>query len=50
MVVAYVLPIMYVGSLFVGEGRAPYDRISGTIVIRDLQPATSSGAKPGHRI
>ena len=42
MVLAYVLPVLYVGFLFVGEGRAPYDRISGTIVIRDLQPATSS--------
>jgi uncharacterized RDD family membrane protein YckC len=35
-VVAYVLPILYVGSLFVGEGRAPYDRVSGTLVIRDV--------------
>jgi uncharacterized RDD family membrane protein YckC len=35
-VVAYVVPIGYVGFLFVGEGRAPYDRISGTIVIRDV--------------
>jgi uncharacterized RDD family membrane protein YckC len=29
---AYVLPIGYVGSLFLGRGRTPYDRISGTVV------------------
>ncbi|HEV7709693.1 MAG TPA: RDD family protein [Asanoa sp.] len=32
--VAYALPIVYVVSLFVGMGRTPYDRLSGTAVIR----------------
>ena len=41
-VVAYVLPIMYVAFLFVGQGRTPYDLISGTIVIREVQASTSS--------
>lgn len=30
---AYALPIVYVASLCVGDGRTPYDRISGTRVI-----------------
>lgn len=29
---AYGLPILYVASLFVGDGRTPYDRIAGTRV------------------
>jgi uncharacterized RDD family membrane protein YckC len=29
---AYALPILYVASLFVGTGRTPYDRLSGTTV------------------
>jgi len=41
-VVAYVLPIMYVAFLFVGQGRTPYDLISGTVVIQEVQSATSS--------
>ena len=41
-VVAYVLPIMYVVSLFVGQGRTPYDLVSGTVVIPEVHPATSS--------
>jgi len=41
-VVAYVLPIMYVVSLFVGQGRTPYDLISGTVVISEVHPVTSS--------
>jgi uncharacterized RDD family membrane protein YckC len=41
-VVAYVLPIMYVVSLFVGQGRTPYDLISGTVVIPEVHPVTSS--------
>ena len=32
---AYVLPIVYVVSLFVGSGRTPYDLVSGTRVVRD---------------
>ena len=32
--VAYVLPIAYLVSLFVGSGRTPYDRIAGTTVVR----------------
>ena len=27
---AYVLPLVYIASLFFGTGRTPYDRISGT--------------------
>ena len=30
---AYILPIVYVVSLFIGSGRTPYDRISGTTVV-----------------
>ena len=41
-VVAYVLPIMYVAFLFVGQGRTPYDLISGTVVIPEVHSATSS--------
>lgn len=33
-VVAYALPIVYAVSLFVGEGRTPYDSITGTDVTR----------------
>ena len=32
---SYLLPIVYVVSLFVGSGRTPYDRLSGTRVVRD---------------
>jgi uncharacterized RDD family membrane protein YckC len=31
---AYVLPVLYVVALFVGSGRTPYDRMSGTTVFR----------------
>lgn len=31
---AYVLPLLFVGSLFIGTGRTPYDRLAGTMVIR----------------
>jgi hypothetical protein len=31
---AYVLPIVYVTSLFLGRGRTPYDRLSRTAVIK----------------
>jgi uncharacterized RDD family membrane protein YckC len=41
-VVAYVLPIMYVVFLFVGKGRTPYDLLSGTVVIQEVQAGTSS--------
>jgi uncharacterized RDD family membrane protein YckC len=41
-VAAYVLPIMYVVSLFVGQGRTPYDLISGTVVIPEAHPVASS--------
>lgn len=30
---AYVLPLVWVVSLFVGDGRTPYDRMSGTRVV-----------------
>jgi hypothetical protein len=41
-VVAYVLPIRYILSLFVGQGRTPYDLASGTVVIPEVHPVTSS--------
>ena len=41
-VVAYVLPIIYIVSLFVGQGRTPYDIVSGTVVIPEVHLATSS--------
>ena len=41
-VVAYVLPITYVVSLFVGQGRTPYDLISSTVVIQEVQASTLS--------
>jgi len=41
-VVAYVLPIMYVVFLFVGQGRTPYDLISSTVVIQEVQASTLS--------
>jgi uncharacterized RDD family membrane protein YckC len=41
-VAAYVLPIMYVVSLFVGQGRTPYDLVSGTVVIPEVHLATFS--------
>ena len=31
---AYLIPIVWVASLFVGQGRTPYDRICGTEVVR----------------
>lgn len=30
--IAYLIPIVYVVSLFVGTGRTPYDRLCGTVV------------------
>jgi uncharacterized RDD family membrane protein YckC len=32
--IAYLLPIGYVVTLFIGSGRTPYDRIAGTAVVR----------------
>ena len=29
---AYILPIIYVVSLFIADGRVPYDRVAGTNV------------------
>jgi uncharacterized RDD family membrane protein YckC len=43
-IVAYVLPIMYIVFLFVGEGRTPYDLISGTIVIQEVQAGLDRSA------
>ena len=40
--VAYVLPIMYIAFLFIGCGRTPYDIMSSTVVIQEVQLATSS--------
>ena len=41
-VVAYVLPITYIVSLFVGQGRTPCDLISSTVVIQEVQASTLS--------
>jgi hypothetical protein len=35
---AYILPIVYIVSLFLGDGRTPYDRITGTRVMRAANP------------
>lgn len=32
---AYVIPLIYVISLIVGDGRTPYDRVAGTRVVAD---------------
>ena len=42
---AYVLPVMYFVFLFVGPGRTPYDLMSSTVVIQEVQPATSSSGR-----
>ena len=34
LVMSLVLPGWYVGSMFIGSRRTPYDRISGTVVVR----------------
>lgn len=39
---AYLLPIVYIVSLFIGAGRTPYDRITGTQVDRSPRTAGSS--------
>jgi hypothetical protein len=31
--IAYVLPLSYVVSLFLGTGRTPYDRLCGAVVV-----------------
>lgn len=36
---AYVIPLAWVVSLFVAGGRTPYDRLSGTTVVRRPAPA-----------
>jgi hypothetical protein len=37
-VFAYILPAVFVGTLFLGDGRTPYDRLSRTIVVRRDDP------------
>ncbi len=39
--VAYMFPVTYVVFLFVGRGRTPYDLISSTEVIQEVQTAPS---------
>ncbi|HEX5205008.1 RDD family protein [Paractinoplanes rhizophilus] len=41
---SYVLPIGYLASLFVGTGRTPYDRLSGTAVIGRTRSAMTGAA------
>ncbi len=43
-VAAYVLPIVYAVSLFFGEGRTPYDRITGTKVTRRPERSEESSS------
>ncbi len=31
--IAYIMPVAYVVSLFIGQGRTPYDRLCGTSVV-----------------
>lgn len=42
---AYVLPLIYVVALFVGDGRTPYDRVAGTRVVADEW--SGKGPAPG---
>lgn len=46
--VAYLVPLTYVGSLFVGTGRPPYDLIAGTDVICGTGPSGTSGPVGRH--
>lgn len=39
---AYVLPGVYLVTLFVGNGRTPYDRLSRTRVVRNIDPVAAS--------
>jgi uncharacterized RDD family membrane protein YckC len=34
LLLANVLAVVYAGSLFIGDGRTPYDRLAGTRVVR----------------
>ena len=43
---AYVLPLFYVASLFVRDGRTPYERVARTRVVAVDQPQLSQ-ARPG---
>lgn len=39
---AYLIPLIWIGSLFIAGGRTPYDRAIGTDVVRDgVDPAPS---------
>lgn len=40
VVAAYLLPLTWIASLFVGAGRTPYDRVSGTRVIDRRDPSS----------
>lgn len=40
-VLAYVLPVVYVVALFLGDGRTPYDRLAGTRVVTADQDSTA---------
>jgi uncharacterized RDD family membrane protein YckC len=42
---AYLIPIIWVGSLFVAGGRTPYDRVTGTDVVRDAPGPARSRAR-----
>ena len=43
LLLAYVLPVLYVASLFIGGGRTPYDRLLD-VVIEDAEAATTGQA------
>lgn len=46
---AYVIPAVWIVSLFVAGGRTPYDRVAGTTVGRRAQPAIT-GATPARPV
>jgi hypothetical protein len=44
--IAYVLPIVYVVSLFIGTGRTPYDRLCGSVVVMSRPDPRSDRGSP----
>lgn len=46
---AYVIPVVWVVSLFVAGGRTPYDRVSATTVVHPATPAGGSAMRRGAR-
>ena len=46
-IAAYLIPLVYIVSLFVADGRTPYDRITGTDVVL-APPPRRVEFRPGH--